>query len=692
MKNDPKLTAWILGELSGDEATEIGRIVEADPELRDECDRIRELVAEIEQVMQKEPIPEKPTGTTVVRTDATVPKRSRGALRYVVAGLSGLIAASIIAALVLPAGISPRPDYARTTESSTPTPPPVIANAEKGERAKNDSVPPEVTATVSVPDGGTVLMGGIVLDGSGIIRRSTTTRGREDFRMMVEPRIIIQEEEEEYIVQADQYDRNQTAAFKSLPENHFLRPQDAPLSTFSIDVDTASYTLMRRNLNEFNRLPPRESVRIEEYINYFSYKYEQPKDEKPFAAHVEVSSCPWNGNNLLAKIGIKGREVSREERPALNLVFLVDVSGSMSGSNRLPLVKRGLTELVEMLEERDRVAIVTYANDTNIVLPSVSGREGRAILDSINALNAAGGTAGGDGIQKAYELARKNFNKEAQNRVILCTDGDFNIGITDNAELETLIEKEAKSGVFLSVLGFGMGNIRDDKLKTFSSKGNGNYAYIDNFEEARKVLVDDLTGTLVTIAKDVKLQVDFNPKHVAAYRLIGYENRVLRDRDFNDDTKDAGDIGSGHTVTALYEIVPNGKPIPDPDTDPGVDPSRYAAKEPTIEPEAAETPAVNEEFGNELMFVKIRHKKPEVDKSELSVYPVEMKIAAEISDDFRFASAVALSGMLLRESRYIGTGNFDTVLELARSESTGPDEKYRKEFIELIEKAKELRR
>ncbi len=481
---------------------------------------------------------------------------------------------------------------------------------------------------------------------------------------------------QKYELPQDAYDLENSARFTEFVENAFLKPQDAPFSTFSIDVDTASYSVMRRAIQSGQR-PPKDSVRLEEYVNYFKYNYPEPTDGKPFATHVEVAHCPWNPANLLAKIGIKGKEIAREERPALNLVFLVDVSGSMEGSNRLPLVQHGLTELVEMLQDRDRVAIVTYAGESKIALPSISGREKQAILDSITALSAGGSTAGAQGIQTAYEVARKNFTKDGQNRVILCTDGDFNVGVTDNTQLEAMIQSEAKSGVFLTVLGFGMGNFKDDRLKILSSKGNGNYGYIDTIEEARRLLVDNLTGTLITIAKDVKIQVDFNPGKVAAYRLLGYENRKLADRDFHDDTKDAGEIGAGHTITALYEIVPVGGVIPGEDR---VDASRYSTEPAPVEGKKTETPS---EHADELMFVKLRYKQPEASSSELLTYPVA-DAPREMSNDFRFASAVALFGMLLRDSQYSGTGNFATVRELA---TRGADEdKYRKEFVEILEK------
>ena len=469
--------------------------------------------------------------------------------------------------------------------------------------------------------------------------------------------------------------------YKDFMENEFKPVVPGEFSTFSIDVDTAAYTTMRRHLS-MNSRPPAESVRLEEYINFFRYDYPQPDGEEPFATHIDVFSCPWQPEHLLARIGIKGKEYTVDERPALNLVFLIDVSGSMAASNRLPLVQQGLTELVEMLQPKDRVAIVTYANGTNLALPSVSGQEKRAILDTIASLRASGGTYGEAGIKLAYETARRYFEKEAQNRVILCTDGDFNVGTVDNKSLEQLIAEEAKSGVFLTILGFGMGNYRDDRLKTLSMRGNGNYGYVDTIEECRRLLVEGLTSTLFTIAKDVKIQVDFNPAHVAGYRLLGYENRRLRDEDFHNDAVDAGEIGAGHTVTALYELVPAGVRLPT-----SVDPSRYAVSELQSE-SAAESVVVDAGFSDELMFVKLRYKEPDGERSALLEYPVRNQVS-EATSDSQFAAAVALYGMLLRSSRHSGQGTWDMVLEFARPNTK--EDQLREEFIGLVEKAKELR-
>jgi secreted protein with Ig-like and vWFA domain len=474
----------------------------------------------------------------------------------------------------------------------------------------------------------------------------------------------------------DGYNTEGTEQYKQFTENDFKPLRVGEFSTFSIDVDTASYSTMRRYIERGQR-PPEVSVRLEEYLNYFKYDYAQPKDDKPFATHVDVFQCPWEPKHLLARIGIKGKEYTVDERPPLNLVFLVDVSGSMEPANRLPLIKQGLAELVEMLQPKDRVAIVTYAGDSRLALPSLPGDDKRRILDTINGLTAGGSTNGEGGIKMAYEVARQNYDKEAQNRVILCTDGDFNVGTVNNKTLEEMIGDEAKSGVFLTILGFGMGNTKDDRLKTVSMRGNGNYGYIDNLEECRKLLVEGLSGTLFAIAKDVKIQVDFNPTKVAGYRLLGYENRHLRDADFHNDAVDAGEIGAGHTVTALYEIVPVGIEIPSK-----VDKSRYES-EPNREP-----PTVSAEFADELMFVKLRYKEPDGDKSSLLEFPVKASVG-EMTEDFQFAAAVALYGMLLRSSQHAGSGTWSTVLELATPNTKG--DKYRLEFIDLVKKAQVLR-
>ena len=467
-------------------------------------------------------------------------------------------------------------------------------------------------------------------------------------------------------------------SYARIVENPFQKSTEHPLSTFGIDVDTASYSNVRRFLTQ-NTLPPKDAVRVEELVNYFPYDYPPPRGDDPFSVLVEVGACPWSGGHRLARIGIKGREVEKEKRPSSNLVFLIDVSGSMADANKLPLVKSALRLLIQRLGENDRVAIVVYAGASGLVLPSTSCVKKSEILAALDGLHAGGSTNGGEGIKLAYDVAVANFLQGGTNRVVLCTDGDFNVGVTSQDELSGLIEAKAKSGVYLSALGFGMGNYKDSTLERLADRGNGNAAYIDSLREACKVLIDQMSGTLVTIAKDVKVQVEFNPARVASYRLIGYEDRLLKARDFNDDRKDAGEIGAGHTVTALYEIVPAGGEAEAP----GVDPLKY--KKPT--PAPAGDPAGL----RDLFTVKLRYKPPAGDQSRLIEFAVEDDgVDDNPTDDFRFASAVAAFGLLLRDSPAQGGVSWDDVIVLAES-SQGPDRSgYRREFLDLVRKARGL--
>jgi Ca-activated chloride channel family protein len=476
----------------------------------------------------------------------------------------------------------------------------------------------------------------------------------------------------------DRYvNRFNAEAYDRVVDNPFLQVAQTPLSTFSIDVDTAAYANLRRFLGN-SMLPPKDAVRIEEMVNYFTYDYPGPKGKDPFSAQVEVAQAPWNLEHRLVRIGLKGREIALDRRPASNLVFLIDVSGSMQPPNKLPLVKRGLQLLVEKLDENDRVAMVVYAGASGLALPSTSCEQKSRILAALDNLEAGGSTNGGAGIQLAYDTAMANFIKGGTNRVILATDGDFNVGVTNQGDLLRLIEDKAKSGVFLSVLGFGMGNYKDSTLEKLADKGNGNYAYVDSVNEARKVLVEQMSGTLITIAKDVKIQIEFNPAQVGAYRLLGYENRLLRAEDFNDDTKDAGEIGAGHTVTALYETVPAGKE----QGLPGVDALKY--QKPAQASAAAQS--------GELLTVKLRYKEPEGDTSKLLQFPVADRGTAwtSASHDFKFASAVAAFGMILRDSPHKGKATLGSVLDLAEQGKGIDKEGYRAEFIQLVAKAREL--
>lgn len=468
--------------------------------------------------------------------------------------------------------------------------------------------------------------------------------------------------------------------YNRIEDNSFQNVSNSPLSTFSIDVDAAAYSNVRRFINE-GQLPPKDAVRIEEMINYFTYDYPQPKGSAPFSVTTEVSEAPWNSTHRLVQIGLQGKRISTEKLPPNNLVFLLDVSGSMDEPNKLPLLKSSLRLLVNELRAKDRVSIVVYAGNAGLVLPSTPGNQKDKILDALEQLEAGGSTAGGEGIQLAYKIARENLIKTGNNRVILATDGDFNVGLSSDAQLVRLIEKEREQGIFLSVLGLGMGNLQDAKLEQLADKGNGNYAYIDNILEARKVLVKEIGATLLTIAKDVKIQVEFNPAKVQAYRLVGYENRLLKDQDFNDDKKDAGELGAGHSVTALYEIIPTGVKSDVPL--PKVDSLKYQQNK--IEPTA---------YGsNELMQVKLRHKQPDQTASQILTYSLVDRGTKlrDASTNFKFSAAVAAFGMVLRDSQYKGTASFDEVLKLA-SQSQGTDlDGYRAEFIRLVTKSQTLK-
>lgn len=465
-----------------------------------------------------------------------------------------------------------------------------------------------------------------------------------------------------------------TEDYDNIVENKFLASTQNPLSTFSIDVDEAAYSNVRRYLQN-GSTPPSGAVRIEEMINYFDYSYPKPKNGDPFTVSTEISECPWNPQHKLVHIGLQGKEIPVDNLPPSNMVFLIDVSGSMDEPNKLPLVQASMNMLVDQLREKDKIAIVVYAGNAGLVLPSMSGINKIKIKEAIDNLEAGGSTAGGEGILLAYKTARDNFIQDGNNRIILATDGDFNIGISSDDELVRLIEKERKSGVFLSVLGYGMGNYKDNKMQQLADKGNGNHSYIDNINEARKVLVNEFGSTLFTIAKDVKIQIEFNPAKVQAYRLIGYENRVLAAKDFNDDTKDAGELGSGHTVTALYEIIPVG--VKD-EFIKSVDLLKYQSNDRKI---------VNN--SGEIMTIKLRYKKPDEEISKLITHTVidEHIAISNTSDNFRFSAAVAEFGMLLRNSEYKQQGSYNQVINLAKSAKGTDEEGYRAEFIRLVQAA-----
>ncbi|MBN2878654.1 MAG: von Willebrand factor type A domain-containing protein [Clostridia bacterium] len=462
-------------------------------------------------------------------------------------------------------------------------------------------------------------------------------------------------------------------------ESEFTTPMDDPLSTLSIDVDTASYSNIRRYLSE-GMLPPVDAVRVEECINYFSYDYPQPDGKHPLDAYVTISTCPWNEDRYLARVAIQGEFISKREAGPSNLVFLLDVSGSMNDRNKLPLVKSAMELLSDNLSEDDKVSIVVYAGASGVVLEGCDGDDTKKIERALDKLSAGGSTAGGAGIELAYEIAEDNFIEGGNNRVILCTDGDFNVGPSSTEELEKLIEEKRDGGVFLSVLGFGTGNVKDNMMETLADKGNGNYAYIDNLMEAKKVLIDDMTSTLYTIAKDVKIQVEFNPEAIKEYRLIGYDNRLLNPEDFNDDKKDAGEVGAGHSVTVFYELILTGTG----ENSANIDDLIFQDNEDKEEEVSA--------FDiDEWMYVKIRYKLPDEDESKLFTKMAGVdNFTYHPDDDFLFASAVAEFALLLKDSEYASDASYDSLIERAK-ESKGDDEfGYRAQFIQLADMAKTL--
>ena len=464
--------------------------------------------------------------------------------------------------------------------------------------------------------------------------------------------------------------------YKEIKENSFVAVAQQPVTTFSADVDRAAYANVRRIIG-YGQIPPKDAVRIEEMVNYFDYDYPAPEEgsTSPLRVSPELAPAPWNPNHLLLRIGLQAKKIYLAKAPPSNIVFLIDVSGSMDEDNKLPLLKSSFKMLLGQLRPDDKIAIVTYANGTKVALPSTSVKDKEKIIKVLDNLYASGGTSGGRGIQLAYEQAQKSFIKNGNNRIILATDGDFNIGINNTTDLEKFIEKQRESGIYMSVLGFGIGNYRDDMAETIADKGNGNYAYIDNITEAKKVLVNELSGTLFAVAKDVKLQLEFNPKYVKEYKLIGYENRMLANEDFTNDKKDAGEIGAGHTVTALYELVPSDGKV--------AQSLRYQSQE------------LNEKGkGNELGFLKIRYKDPKV-KDAKSVEITEplvfnKKALKETSTDYRFAASVAEFGILLRDNSNKANATYDQVIELAEGAIGKDPEGYRKEFVRLVKSVKML--
>jgi Ca-activated chloride channel family protein len=680
--NDPKLTAYILDELTDADRSEVESAISADAQLAAEVEHLRATAESLETHLKDEAS----AGLTqaqraaVLSGQGTTKRRGRTLRRTLMIGGSSLLAASLLFAVMTPhlgrarqaaQGLPPS-----LPSTSTPTPSPAeseLASETLSYQLRSAPSTDAASRPGTLRDSTRPLYGAL-----NVWSDPSSAAGPPSDQSVA---LITPSRESAAFAHADEYPqhtRSSAESYAPIEDNAFQATMDSPLSTFSIDVDTAAYANMRRFIRQ-GTLPPPNAVRIEEMINYFSYDYPQPTDAHPFSVSVDAATAPWAPEHRLVRIGLKGREVVAADRPPSNLVFLIDVSGSMRADTKLPLLRKSMKMLVERLDERDRIAIVVYAGSSGLVLPSTPCDEVQTIMSALDGLRSGGSTHGSAGIRLAYETARAGYIEGGVNRVILATDGDFNVGITDRGELTSFVAEQAKSNVFLTVLGFGMGNLNDATLESISGEGNGTYAYIDTINEARKVLGEQLTGTLITIAKDVKIQVEFNPAQVAAYRLIGYENRILAKEDFNDDTKDAGEIGAGHTVTALYEIVPVGQPIRTGD----VDPLKYQT--PTQELSDAA-------LSGEMLTVKLRYKPPTGETSTLMVVPFtdDGRPMADAPPDLQFSAAVASYGMLLRNSPHRGTANWDMVLELAESGMNADRHGYRTEFMDLVRQARAI--
>ncbi len=689
--DDPRLTAYAFGELEGEERAAFEAQIAGDDAAQAIVAELRALGATLEKELavagdvdvSASALTEAQRGAIEERlaTGAPGPRSTVGVHRWTryaalaAAVLVGAVGASVFLIEQNPPAVG---FLAEDAVASKPAPPKSSSRAGRSEQLRGLGY---IGGGVQLDPRAEAELRSLGYTGAPAEGKSfhADDHGDGDFRGGIDAYFgpDAEESEEEPILMDRAIEAPNREAYAYIQDNPFIAVASEPLSTFSIDVDTASYANVRRMI-ENGQLPPKDAVRLEEFVNYFPYSYGQPETGAPFAVDVEVGTAPWAPKHKLVRIGIEAPKALPEERKASNLVFLLDVSGSMNSEDKLPLLKKALHMLVQELGAEDTVSIVVYAGASGLAMPATRCSESYQVHMALERLNAGGSTNGGAGIELAYQVARENYIDGGINRVILATDGDFNIGVTDDGSLVRLIEEKAKSGVFLSVLGFGRGNLQDSKMESLADKGNGNYAYIDSVLEAKKVLVDQLGATLETVAKDVKVQVEFNPAEVEGYRLIGYENRLLEAQDFNDDTKDAGEIGAGHTVTALYEVVPKGVKLEAPK----VDALRYQKQK----------SLADSEFDDELLFVKLRYKQPEGDVSTLIVEPVLASGAdfQELSGDTRWATAVAAYAMVLRDSPYKGTATIHDVQRWAL-ESVGDDRGgYRAQFIGLVGKTKPL--
>ncbi len=676
--DEPRWTAYALGELDAAERVECEQILETNPEARAYVASLKDAIGTIETELAAAPAPalDELQRKRIEKAAQTQPKRSNRRWLFGAGAAAAGVAVLVLASTQLGSedrlaatnkgnrafreGLV-RDEQGVALGSATATSDTTIALGE-GELGKRDFHARGGATVTTTTEPRTT--GEVQLAITGVNKNQLTTAG---------PVVGY------FGVKGDNQDAGNTEAYARIDDNQFHTTAKEPLSTFSIDVDTASYANLRRYL-EGGQRPPKDAVRIEEMLNYFKYDYAAPTGTEPFSIATEVGPAPWNPKHQLMRVSLATAMIDNAQVPPRNLVFLIDTSGSMQMANKLPLVKQSLTMLTESLREQDQISIVAYAGAAGLVLPPTSGHNKGAILDALNRLEAGGSTNGGQGIQLAYATAQRTMKKGGINRVILCSDGDMNVGITSEGDLTRLIEKEREKGVFLTVLGYGMGNLKDATMEKLADRGNGNYAYIDSAFEARKVLVKQAGATLVTVAKDVKLQLEFNPTMVAGHRLIGYENRVLAHADFNNDKKDAGEIGAGHAVTALYEIVPAGLPVP---TDGKVDDLKYQTQ-----------PTPTAGASKELLTVKIRYKEPNGSQSKLLSRIVDgesiRKDLQSTSADFRWASAIAGFGMLLRESPHRGNLTWQQVSGLAVGARGEDVDGYRIQAIKLIDRASKL--